>query len=133
MLRTLRILVVEDERGVRLLLKRVLEGAGAAVTAVATLEEALAELGRAAPDALLSDIRMPGGDGYELIRRVRALPRDRGGCTPAIAISASMDEHEIPEILAAGFQRFIRKPFEAAEVRDAIVDVTQGRGSRSPC
>lgn len=129
MLRGLRILVVEDERGVRLLLKRVLEDAGAKVTAVASPMEALAELERAAPDVLLSDIRMPGSDGYELIRRVRALPPERGGKTPAIAVSASVGDEEIPQILAAGFQRFVRKPFEAAEVRDAIEAVLGGRSS----
>ena len=129
MLRGLRILVVEDEHGVRLLLKRVLEDAGAKVTAVASPMEALAELERAAPDVLLSDIRMPGGDGYELIRRVRALPPERGGKTPAIAVSASVGDEEIPQVMAAGFQRFVRKPFEVAEVRGAIEAVLGGRSS----
>ena len=129
MLRGLRILVVEDERGVRLLLKRVLEDAGAKVTAVASPMEALAELERAAPDVLLSDIRMPGGDGYDLIRRVRALPPERGGKTPAIAVSASVGDEEIPQVLAAGFQRFVRKPFEVTEVRDAIEAVLRGRST----
>src|SRR3989338_688502 len=89
MLRGLKILVVEDERGVRLLLKRALEDAGATATGGVSPEEALAEFERGAPDVLLSDIRMPGGDGYDLIRRVRALPAERGGRTPAIAGSAS--------------------------------------------
>ena len=124
MLRGLRILVVEDERGVRLLLKRVLEDAGATVTAVGSPTEAFAEFERAVPDVLVSDIRMPGGDGYELIRRVRALPAERGGRTPAVAVSASVDDPEIPKILAAGFQQFVRKPFEVAEVRDAVAAVT---------
>ena len=129
MLRGLKILAVEDERGVRLLLKRVLEDAGATVTVVVSPAEALAELERGAPDVLLSDIRMPGGDGYELIRRVRALPAERGGRTPAIAVSASVGDEEIPKILAAGFQRFVRKPFEVAEVRDAVAAVTGRQGA----
>lgn len=129
MQRGLRVLVVEDERAVRLLLRRLLEDAGAQVTAVASPTEALAEFERAAPDLLLSDIRMPGGDGYELIRRVRALPPERGGKTPAIAVSASVGDEEISKILAAGFQRFVRKPFEVAEVRDAIEAVLGRQGS----
>lgn len=129
MLSGLRILVVEDERGVRMLLTRVFEDAGASVVAVASPEEALAEFERRPPDVLVSDIRMPGGDGYQLIRRVRALPADRGGLTPAVAVSASVDERDVPKILAAGFQRFIRKPFEVAEVRAAIGAVTGRTGA----
>lgn len=129
MLRGLKILAVEDERGVRLLLKRVLEDAGATVTVVVSPAEALAELERGAPDVLLSDIRMPGGDGYELIRRVRALPAERGGRTPAIAVSASVGDEEIPKILAAGFQKFVRKPFEVSELRDAVAAVTGRQGA----
>lgn len=125
MLRGLKILVVEDERGVRLLLKRVLEDAGATVTVVVSPAEALAELERGAPDVLLSDIRMPGGDGYDLIRRVRALPAERGGRTPAIAVSASIGDEEIPTVLAAGFQKFVRKPFEVSELRDAVAAITR--------
>ena len=124
MLRGLKILVVEDERGVRLLLQRVLEDAGATVTVVVSPAEALAEFERGAPDVLLSDIRMPGGDGYDLIRRVRALPAERGGRTPAIAVSASVGDEEIPKVLAAGFQKFVRKPFEVSELRDAVAAVT---------
>jgi CheY-like chemotaxis protein len=129
MLRGLKILAVEDERGVRLLLKRVLEDAGATVTVVVSPAEALAELERGAPDVLLSDIRMPGGDGYDLIRRVRALPAERGGRTPAIAVSASVGDEEIPKIFAAGFQKFVRKPFEVSELRDAIAAVTGRQGA----
>lgn len=129
MLRGLKILVVEDERGVRLLLKRVLEAAGATVTVVVSTAEALAELERGAPDVLLSDIRMPGGDGYDLIRRVRALPAESGGRTPAIAVSASVGDEEIPKIFAAGFQKFVRKPFEVSELRDAIAAVTGRQGA----
>ena len=129
MLRGLKILVAEDERGIRLLITRVLADAGAAVTAVASGGEAFQSFTRARPDVLLSDIRMPGGDGYELIRRVRALPAERGGRTPAIAVSASVGDEEIPKILAAGFQKFVRKPFEVSELRDAVAAVTGRQGA----
>src|SRR5260370_18135478 len=116
MLSGLRILVVEDERGVRLLLTRVLEDAGASVVAVASPEEAFTEFERRRPDVLVSDIRMPGGDGYQLIRRVRALPADRGGLTPAVAVSASVGEEHEPKILPAGLQPLIPKPLAGAQV-----------------
>ena len=120
MLSGLRILVVEDERGVRLLLRRLLEAAGASVVVATSPDEALAEFDRQPPDVLVSDIRMPGGDGYQLIRRVRERPADRGGRIPAVAVSGSVSAEDIAKILAAGFQKFIRKPFGVAEMREAI-------------
>lgn len=120
MLRGLRVLVVEDERGVRLLLARILADAGAAVTAAGSEREGLEAFLREPPDVLLSDIRMPGGSGYDLIRAVRALPVERGGQCPAIAVSASVDEDEVAAILAAGYQRFVRKPFKPADLRRAV-------------
>lgn len=129
MLSGLRILVVEDERGVRLLLRRVLEAAGASVAVATSPDEALAEFDRQPPDVLVSDIRMPGGDGYQLIRRVRARPADRGGRTPAVAVSASVGAEDIAKILAAGFQKFVRKPFEVAEMREVIRTLTGRAGA----
>jgi CheY-like chemotaxis protein len=120
MLSGLRILVVEDERGVRLLLRRLLEAAGASVAVATSPDEALAEFDRQPPDVLVSDIRMPGGDGYQLIHRVRERPADRGGRIPAVAVSGSVGAEDIAKILVAGFQKFIRKPFDVAEMREAI-------------
>jgi CheY-like chemotaxis protein len=129
MLSGLRILVVEDERGVRLLLRRLLEAAGASVAVATSPDEALAEFDRQPPDVLVSDIRMPGGGGYQLIRRVRALPADRGGRTPAVAVSGSVGAEDIAKILAAGFQTFVRKPFEVAEMREVIRTLTGRAGA----
>lgn len=126
-LRGLRVLVVEDQRTVRLLLTRVLEHAGADVTAVGSTSEALAAFEIAEPDVLVSDIRMPGEDGYVLMRKLRARLDERGTRLPAIAISASIGEDEVPRLHEVGFQMFIRKPFEAAEIRDAVASVS-GRG-----
>jgi CheY-like chemotaxis protein len=129
MLSGLRILVVEDERGVRLLLTRLFEAAGASVAVATSPDEALAEFDRQPPDVLVSDIRMPGGGGYQLIRRVRALPADRGGRTPAVAVSGSVGAEDIAKILAAGFQTFVRKPFEVAEMREVIRTLTGRAGA----
>jgi CheY-like chemotaxis protein len=116
----LRVLVVDDQASVRVLLTKVLQHAGADVTAVGSSHDALAAFERARPDVLVSDIRMPGEDGYTLLRKVRQLSEGRGGQIPAVAISASIGEDEEPRVYAAGFQQFVRKPFEPAAVRNAV-------------
>ena len=122
-LKGLRVLVVDDELSVRVLLTKVLQRAGAHVTAVGSSRDAMAAFESGAPDVLISDIRMPGEDGYTLLRRVRALPEERGGKVPAVAMSASISEEEESLVVAAGFQRFVRKPFELAQVRQAVASV----------
>ena len=122
------VLVVEDQLGVRTLLKRVLEHAGAQVTAVGSTREALAAFAHSRPDVLVSDIRMPGEDGYALMRQVRALPEAQGGRVPAVAISASIGEDELSLLHDVGFQLFIRKPFDAAQLRDAVANVSGRAG-----
>ena len=91
----LRLLVVEDEDTGREMLTRLLEQYGAEVVATASAAEALEALERIVPDVLLSDIGMPGESGYDLLRRVRALPVDRGGRVPALAFTrpAGRDDH----------------------------------------
>ena len=120
----LRVLVVDDELSVRVLLTKVLQHAGAQVTAVGSSRDAMAAFESGAPDVLISDIRMPGEDGYTLLRRVRALPEERGGKVPAVAMSASIAEDEEPLVFAAGFQLFVRKPFDLAQVREAVASVS---------
>jgi CheY-like chemotaxis protein len=83
-----RVLVVGDEEDARDLLKAVLEKCGAEVTSAGSAKEALRELERARYDALVSDVGMPGEEGYWLIKRVRALPPDGGGRPPAAALTA---------------------------------------------
>src|SRR5258706_2058695 len=78
-----RVLLVEDHAMVREVISQLLVGFGAAVTATAGVPEALEAFERERPDVVLSDIEIGGEDGYALIRKLRALPRDRGGQTPA--------------------------------------------------
>ena len=68
------------------------------------------------PDVLVSDIGMPGASGYELIRRVRALPLDLGGQTPAVALTAYARTEDRMNALAAGFNMHVLKPIEPAEL-----------------
>jgi CheY-like chemotaxis protein len=80
----------------------------------------LALLERERPDILVSDIGMPDEDGYSFIRRVRELPSDRGGRTPAAALTAFARETERERALGAGFQVHIAKPVEPAALALAL-------------
>jgi PAS domain S-box-containing protein len=111
-----RVLLVEDERDTRELLKTILEGCGAAVTEAASAAEALAALEHTRPDVLVSDIGMPGENGYELIKRVRALPAERGGRVPAVALTAYAGAKDRRRALLAGFHTHLTKPVEPDEL-----------------
>jgi len=112
----LRILAVDDEADTRDLLKQGLEYCGANVTVVGTAAEALDELMATVPDILISDIGMPGIDGYDLIRQVRALPGNRGGKIPAIALTAYTRTEDRLQALRAGYDMHVPKPVELAEL-----------------
>jgi CheY-like chemotaxis protein len=115
-LQGLRVLVVDDETDARELLAAVLHHHGADVLTAASVDEALPLLQRARPNALVSDIGMPGADGYDLIRRVRALPADEGGATPATALTGFARPEDGARALAAGFTMHMAKPVDPAEL-----------------
>ncbi|HVL57163.1 MAG TPA: CHASE domain-containing protein [Burkholderiaceae bacterium] len=126
------VLAVEDESDARELMRRVLEDAGASVHCVANADEALAALTRMRPDVVLSDIGMPGVDGYEFMRRVRALPSEQGGNVPAAAITAYARHEDRLEALRAGFQTHVVKPVgpeEFVAVVAALARRSTGRTS----
>lgn len=105
-----RVLVVDDAVHVRAVVTDILTQDGARVTAVASAEEALAALQGERPDVLLSDLAMPGKGGYWLIGQVRALPPERGGATPAAALTAFTGPEHRASVLRAGFQLHVAKP-----------------------
>jgi CheY-like chemotaxis protein len=105
-----RVLVVDDTPYVRAVVRDILMEDGAKVTAVASAEEALAALQWERPDVLLSDLAMPGKGGYWLIQQVRALPPERGGVTPAAALTAFTGPEHRASVLRAGFQLHVEKP-----------------------
>lgn len=115
-LKGLRILVVDDEPDTRELLKQGLEYCGANVSVVGSAAEALDAVMSKVPDVLISDIGMPGIDGYDLIRQVRGLPRDRGGKIPAIALTAYTRTEDRLQSLRAGYDMHVPKPVELAEL-----------------
>lgn len=74
----------------------------------------------AVPDVLVSDLGMPGDDGFELIRQVRMLPSEAGGTLPAVAVSAYARESDLRRALAAGFRVHLSKPVTPAELVDQV-------------
>ena len=120
----LHILVVDDEADARELITTVLIDCSAEVTAVASVEEALAALQGLKPDLLISDIGMPKQDGYDLIRAVRRLDVKEGGGIPAIALTAYARVEDQTRVLAAGFQRHIPKPVNLIELTTVIARLT---------
>lgn len=104
----LRVLVVDDEADAREFITAVLESHGIQVTAVATAAAALTALEQFHPDVLVSDIRMPDQDGYNLIRKVRELEAQQGWHIAAAAITAYLEEDR-EKALTAGFEAHLHK------------------------
>ncbi|HEY4424461.1 MAG TPA: PAS domain S-box protein [Pyrinomonadaceae bacterium] len=123
-LRNLRILVVEDDLDTQELLKTVLQRHGAKVVTVGSAASALAEIGRAQPDVIISDIAMAGENGYELIRKVRSLEPEAGGHIPAIALTAYASVADRRRALLAGFQTHLSKPIEPDDLLAVILSLT---------
>ena len=95
--------------------------AGSADEAITLLEQHRVHL-------LLSDIGMPGTDGFDLLRRVRALGPDRGGDIPAIALTAFARAEDRTKVMRAGFRMHVSKPVEAAELCAAVANVAGRAG-----
>jgi PAS domain S-box-containing protein len=121
------VLLVEDDDDSRKLLGTMLKRYGARVTAMKSAAEGLTVFATDPPDLLISDIGMPDEDGYEFIRKLRALPADQGGQTPAIALTGYASRKDRERALAAGYHQHIAKPIEQSEMITAIAALV-GRG-----
>jgi CheY-like chemotaxis protein len=125
----LRVLVVEDHRDSADLMRTVLERHGARVRVIESLAAALEALASLDVDMLLSDIAMPDGTGYELVRRLRAEERTRGlAPIPAVAVTAFAGREDRERAAASGFQHFASKPIEPVELIDTVARAA-GRAS----
>jgi PAS domain S-box-containing protein len=114
------VLVVDDHADTRDVVAMALQQAGATVTTAATAAEALGILRERRPDVLLCDLEMPGESGYELMQKVRALPSDGGGLTPAVALTAYARDEDRVRALLAGFQRHLAKPARPDDLATAV-------------
>jgi signal transduction histidine kinase/CheY-like chemotaxis protein len=118
-----RVLLVDDSADDRIVLTHALEQWRAEVMVASSAAEGLAALERELPDILVSDIGMPDEDGYSFIRRVRELPPNRGGRTPAVALTAFARENDRKRALDSGFEVHIAKPVEPAALAIALGDL----------
>jgi CheY-like chemotaxis protein len=119
----LTILIVEDDPDARELLSAVLEQQGANVLCADSVATAFTLLDGARPDVIISDIAMPEEDGIAFIRRLRSHPAERGGQTPAIAVSAYVGASDRARASAAGFDRYLCKPIDFEKLITTIHDV----------
>jgi len=106
------VLFVDDQRDARDLFTEVFEQRGARVITAGSATDALAAVESSPPDVLVSDIGLPGEDGYALIRKVRTLEPARGGRVPAVAVTAHARAEDGSRALAEGFQMHLAKPVE---------------------
>ena len=115
-LRRLTAMVVDDERDAREFVRRLLESHGSRVSVASSAEHVIELLQGAIPDALPCDIGMPGQDGYELIRRIRAREPEMGGRIPAAALSALARPEDRARALLEGYQMHLAKPADAEQL-----------------
>ena len=121
----LKVLIVDDEADTRELLSVGLDQCGAEVTIVASAQEALEAIKKEPFAILISDIGMPHEDGYELIKKVRALPAKQGGKLPAIALTAYARTEDRLRALRAGYHTHVSKPVELAELAAVMASLVQ--------
>jgi CheY-like chemotaxis protein len=127
-LQGVHVLVVDDDRDARDILRTVLEYCGALVTACASARQAMRVLHRVVPDVVVTDIVMPGRNGYWLLRELRRLPPGRGGDVPVLACTAYAELHGRERLLAAGFQDHLRKPVDIALLSRLVATLARRRG-----
>ena len=112
----LHVLLVDDDDETRMAMRQIVARAGAAVEDVPSAVAAIARLERDRVDVLVSDIDMPGMDGYALLRTVRGTPSRRVRRTPAIALTSHASPTARRAALAAGFQAHLAKPVDAIDL-----------------
>lgn len=119
----IRVLAVDDDPDMLNLITFVLQDYGAEVQAVTTAAAAIAEISQFKPDILLSDLAMPGGDGYELVQQVRSYPE---GQIPVIALTAYASATDRERSHLAGFQQHLSKPVDPEDLVAAILSLVRG-------
>jgi predicted PurR-regulated permease PerM/CheY-like chemotaxis protein len=121
----IRVAVVDNDEDARGALVELLVGCGAIVFGASSAREALANLARDRPDVLLSDLAMPGQDGFDLIRSIRALPPEGGGAIQAVALSGYSSAEDRDRTINAGFQAHLPKPVDPVDLIATVLDLAR--------
>lgn len=123
----LTVLVVDDDPAPLELYREILTLAGARVRVATSARAALLMVQQEVPDAIVSDIMMPGEDGYWLIRALRALPAEQGGLIPALAVTGDPARHSRERARAAGYDCHLAKPVQVAEFSATVARLASGQ------
>jgi CheY-like chemotaxis protein len=121
----LRILLVDDDPDTRMAIGAVLREAGSQVDTAQSVEEALAAFGRSPASVVVTDLAMPGSDGFELINALRGA--EKGGTVPVIALTGSVAARDRERVRAAGFALHLTKPVDPTEVIEAVSMAASGQ------
>jgi CheY-like chemotaxis protein len=117
------VLLVDDNLDSCDLLRYVFEDAGASVITAQSVETALDAFRRCPAHAVIADIRIGASDGYELLRSIRNTNAEYKGFTPVIAVTGFASQEDKDRAMAAGFNGYFAKPFDPAEVVDAVSEL----------
>jgi CheY-like chemotaxis protein len=117
------IVVIDDNSDVRRFVGAFLAHLGANIALAPSAIEGLEAIKTYRPDLVLSDISMPGRDGFDLLRDIRALAPDDGGSVPVIAMTALVTRLDGARFLNAGFQAFLPRPFHPDKLVETIQKV----------
>jgi PAS domain S-box-containing protein len=118
----IHVLLVEDDLDTLDLLSAALKHQRATVTAVSSAAEALASIRISRPDIVVTDIAMPGADGYQLLEKIQAMAFAGDRRLPVVAITAYAKEEDRQQALSSGFQSYLAKPIELSELVNAVAD-----------
>jgi two-component system, chemotaxis family, sensor kinase Cph1 len=128
----LRILIVEDDEDAGAMIRAMLEDCQAEVAVATSADQGLELVERFRPEVIVSDIGLPERDGYWFIGKLRALPPERGGRTPAVALTAHARVEDRAQALYAGFNNHVPKPIDPIELFAVISTLSPGHRARPP-
>jgi signal transduction histidine kinase/ActR/RegA family two-component response regulator len=120
MLKGISVLLVEDNEDSRDMLKIMFEQHGIKTTAVDSAAAALSAIEKIQPDILVSDVGLPGEDGYSLIRKVRLLSPEKGGAVPAVALTGYASLQDRTDALNSGYQEHLSKPVDIDKLIELV-------------